>query len=127
MGTGKGKKDPASAKKSSSSSKPVFKPAHLHRILRDRTKMRVSNKAIIATSTLLEYLLSEIVNVAKEICDEEHKKKIISKHISMAIRKDEELNTFGKKWVIKEGGVCPTNFADSGAKGKDKDRQKGAQ
>ncbi|OAG32026.1 histone H2A [Nematocida displodere] len=108
MGTGKGKKDPASAKKASSSSKVIFKPAQLHRILRDKTKMRVSHKAIIAIAALLEYILGEIVEGAKVICDEEGKRKVVSKHISLSIRKDNELNNFGRNWLIKEGGVCPT-------------------
>ncbi|KAI5185413.1 histone H2A [Nematocida homosporus] len=113
MGTGKGKKDPASAKKTSNSSKVIFKPAQLHRILRDKTKMRVSHKAIIAIAALLEYVLGEIIEAAKLICDEENKRKIVSKHISLAIRKDEELNNLGRHWLIKEGGVCPTAQMES--------------
>jgi len=113
MGTGKGKKDPASAKKASNSSKVIFKPAQLHRILRDKTKMRVSHKAIVATSVLLEYVLGEIIEAAKLICDEENKRKIVSRHVSLAIRKDEELNMLGRCWLIKEGGVCPAAGAES--------------
>lgn len=124
MGTGKGKKDPASAKKNSTSTKPVFKPAQLHRILREKTKMRVSHKAIVAMSSLLEYILNEIINVAREICDGENKRKIISRHISQAIRQDEELDSsIGSQWVIKEGGVCPSAPVDS----KGKEKSKGAQ
>lgn len=116
MATGKGKKDPA-AKKASGGSKVIFKPAQLHRILRDKTKMRVSHKAIIGIAALLEYILGEIIEAAKLICDEENKRKIVSKHISLAIRKDEELNNLGRHWLIKEGGVCPTAQPESG-KGK---------
>lgn len=107
MVIGKGKKDLASAKKTSSTSKVIFKPAQLHRILRDKTKMRVSHKAIVAIAALLEYLLGEIIEAAKLICDEENKKKIVSKHISLAVRKDTELSYLGRNWLIKEGGVCP--------------------
>ncbi|KAH9386695.1 histone H2A [Nematocida major] len=117
MGTGKGKKDPASAKKASNSSKVVFKPAQLHRILRDKTKMRVSHKAIVAIAALLEYVLGEIIEAAKLICDEENKRKIVSKYISLAIRKDDELNNLGKHWLIKEGGVCPTSQMETKSKG----------
>ncbi|KAI5181664.1 histone H2A [Nematocida sp. AWRm80] len=108
MVVGKGKKDPASAKKASSSSKVIFKPAQIHRILKDKTKMRVSTKSIIAMSALLQYLVGEIIEAAKTICDEENKRKIVSKHIAMAIRRDDELNILGRRWLIKEGGVCPT-------------------
>lgn len=116
MAVGKGKKDPASAKKASNSNKVVFKPAQLHRILRDQTKMRVSHKAIVAIAALLEYILGEIIEAAKIICDEENKRKIVSKHISMAIRKDDELNILGRHWLIKEGGVCPTAQMDTKSK-----------
>ncbi|KAI5172923.1 histone H2A [Nematocida sp. LUAm3] len=124
MGTGKGKKDPASAKKATSGHKVIFKPAQLHRILRDKTKMRVSHKAIISIAALLEYVLGEIIEAAKVICDEEHKKKIVSKHISLAIRKDEELNNLGRHWLIKEGGVCPASQMESKSKAE---KTKGAQ
>ncbi|KAI5189118.1 histone H2A [Nematocida minor] len=126
MGTGKGKKDPASAKKASNSSKVVFKPAQLHRILRDQTKMRVSHKAIVAIAALLEYILGEIIEAAKLICDEENKRKIVSKHISLAIRKDEELNNLGRHWLIKEGGVCPTAQMETKSK-SDKSKTAAAQ
>lgn len=116
MGTGKGKKDPASAKKASSSSKVIFKPAQLHRILREKTKMRVSYKAIIAIAALLEYILGEIIEAAKLVCDEENKKKIIARHVSVAVRKDEELCNLGRHWLIKEGGVCPAPQMESKTK-----------
>jgi histone H2A len=108
MGTGKGKKDPASAKKASSA-KAVFKPAQIHKVLRDKTKMRVSHKAIVGFAAYLEYIIGEIIETAKGVCEEEGRKKIVTKHISMAIRRDEELSRLGKNWIIKEGGVCPTH------------------
>ncbi|EIJ87423.1 histone H2A [Nematocida parisii] len=106
MVVGKGKKDPASAKKVNQT-KPVFKTAQLHRMVRDKSKMRVSHKAIIAIGSVTEYTLGEIIEASKLICDEENKRKIVSRHLAIAIRKDEELYSLGRNWLIKEGGVCP--------------------
>jgi len=107
MRTGKGKKDPASAKKKSGVSRTSFKLALLHRLVRSLTKIRVSNKAIIGLAVALEYIICEMIEAAKLICDEEGRKKILTKHLYLAIRKDEELNVFTKHWVLKDGGVYP--------------------
>lgn len=125
MASGKGgKRDPASAKKSEKGGKVIFKPAQLHRILRDKTKMRVSHKAIVAVAALLEYVLGEIIEASTNMCSEEGKRKVVSKHISLAIRKDEELNILGKHWLIKEGGVLPTAVADTKRQKTEKSSQK---
>ncbi|EHY64439.1 histone H2A [Nematocida ausubeli] len=115
-GTGKGKKDPASAKKISNHNKPVFKTAQLHRMIREKTKMRVSHKAIVALGSVTEYTLGEIIEASKMICDEENKRKIVSRHLAIAIRKDEELYSLGRNWLIKEGGVCPSSQLESKTK-----------
>ncbi|TBU19915.1 histone H2A [Hamiltosporidium tvaerminnensis] len=107
MASGKGgKKDPiTSSKREASDPRSVCKLNQLHRIIRTRTRMRVSQSACVAVAAGLVYLMGEILEGSKAAAEEEGKKKILPKHINLAICKDEELGHVGHDWLIKGGGV----------------------
>ena len=105
--TGKGKKDPATAKKESkTNNRQVFKYAQLRGFIKEVVKYRISKAAIILLDAAGRYILGEILDSSKTVCDEEGKRKISVRHLSTAIYKDKELRILGIHWLIKEGGIC---------------------
>lgn len=61
------------------------------RTIKDRSGLRVSKTAIIAVQTALAYLLGEILEGAKLGALADEKKKILPKHITVAVQSDDEL------------------------------------
>ena len=55
----------------------------------------------------LQYLCSEILLTAGDICHEKKGKRIKPNHISRAIRNDEEMNKFMNNCSISQGGSVP--------------------
>lgn len=105
MATGKGgKKDPQSQAKESVQGN-VIKASHIKKMLKKTTKLRVSKDACKAVSAVLIYIISEIMDGARNIANADGKKKILPKHVNFAISKDSELDHIGHNWMIKNGGV----------------------
>lgn len=98
-----GKKDP---KKERSEDREVatFKPAHVKRIVKKLTKMRVSRDTLKAVSSAITYILLEILDGGKSCCLSEEKKKMSPRHINSAITSDSELSSLLKNYVIQSGG-----------------------
>lgn len=98
-----GKRDP---KKEKSEEREVttFKSAHIKRIVKKLTKMRVSRDALRSISSAITYILLEILDGGKTNCIAEGKKKMSPKHIKSAITADSELSSLLKNYVIQSGG-----------------------
>ena len=58
-------------------------------------------------AAVLEYITSEILELAGNACSEHKKKTIAPRHIQLAIRNDEELNKLMVNTTIIESGVLP--------------------
>lgn len=98
-----GKRDP---KKECAADKvaTTFKPAHIKRIVKKLTKMRVSRDTLKACSAAITYIMLEILDGAKACCQNEGKKKMSPRHINSAITSDAELSNLLKSYVIQSGG-----------------------
>ena len=104
--TGKAKK----AGKTSKSSKAglQFPVGRMQRILKKgRYARRVGVGAPVYAAAVLEYLSAEILELAGNAARDNKRKTINPRHITLAIRNDEELNKLLQHVTFSQGGVLP--------------------
>ena len=107
---GRGKKAAAAGKKSSSSAKaglqfPVGRVGRYMR--RQRVASRIGAGAPVYLAAVLEYLSAEILELAGNAAKDNKKKRIVPRHIQLAVRNDEELGKLLGGVTIAAGGVLP--------------------
>lgn len=109
----KGKKNPKWGKSSKISRSiragVTFPVSRIHRFMKPYAgaKMKVSGTAGIFTAAVVEYLAAEVLELAGNECKERKKKLIRPRHLTFAIKRDEELDSLIKA-TIRGGGVVPT-------------------
>jgi len=85
-----------------------FPVGRVHRHLREgRYAERVGAGAPVYLAAVLEYLAAEILELAGNASRDNKKKRIIPRHIQLAVRNDEELNKLLADVTIANGGVLP--------------------
>jgi histone H2A len=58
-------------------------------------------------AAVLEYLTAEVLELAGHACHDNKKKRIIPRHIQLAVRNDEEISKLLGGITISQGGVLP--------------------
>lgn len=68
---------------------------------------RLGNNSAVFLAGVLEYLCAEVLELAGNTSIANKKRRIIPRHLTLAVRNDEELNKLFENVTISEGGVPP--------------------
>lgn len=89
---------------------------------------RVGATAPVYLSAVLEYLTSEILELSIQAAQDNKRSRITPRHITLAVRNDDELNRLIGGTIIANGGVLPhINKALLPKKSPSKTEETGAQ
>jgi len=109
MSGGKGKAGSSEKASTSRSAKAglTFPVGRVHRLLRKGNyAQRVGSGAPVYLTSVLEYLAAEILELAGNAARDNKKSRIIPRHLQLAIRGDDELDSLIRA-TIASGGVLP--------------------
>ena len=113
-GKGKGGRGKKAGKSSSRSSKAglQFPVGRIARYMRNGSNVsRVGGGAPVYMAAILEYLAAEILELAGNAARDNKRKRIVPRHIQLAIRNDEELSNLLGGVTVAQGGVLPNIHA----------------
>jgi len=85
-----------------------FPVGRVHHFLKQgRYASRISAGAPVYLAAVLEYLCTEILELAGNAARDNKKARIIPRHLQLAVRNDEKLNKLLADVTIAAGGVLP--------------------
>ena len=107
-GKGRGKSKGKSQVTRSSRAGLQFPVGRVARYLRQGSyAARVGAGAPVYLAAVLEYMVAELMELAGNAAKDNKKSRIIPRHIQLAVRNDDELNSMFQQVTIAQGGVLP--------------------
>ena len=107
-GSGKGKGKSGKSQTRSSRAGLQFPVGRLARYLRTGGySKRVGAAAPVYMAAALEYICAEVLELAGNAAKDNKRSRITPRHIQLAVRNDDELNSFFGQTIIAQGGVLP--------------------
>ena len=106
--TGKCKATRAKPRSGAERANVVFAPARCTRLLKQgRYADNVSGSSGVFLAAVFDYLCSEILEIAGNICEQHKMQRIKPRHLQLAIRNDDELAKLMANIMISDGGYMP--------------------
>ena len=85
-----------------------FPVGRVHRHIKlGRYASRIGAGAPVYLAAVLEYMAAEVLELAGNAARDNKKSRIVPRHITLAVRNDEELNKFLGGVTVAAGGVLP--------------------
>ncbi|VDK41846.1 unnamed protein product [Anisakis simplex] len=85
-----------------------FPVTKFHRLMKENHHAkRVTQSAAVYLSAVVEYLSAEILELSGNACRDNKRKRLVPRHILLAVKNDEELDRMCSKVTIRSGGVLP--------------------
>merc|ERR1712119_66523 len=84
-----------------------FPVNRMRRNLKKATKPKVTKEAAIYAAAILEYCCAEVIELAGEKAIAKKKKRIMPRHVMMAMKGDEELNKLAGNVTFASAGSMP--------------------
>jgi histone H2A len=110
--TGKGGRGDKKSVSRSSKAGLQFPVGRIGRFLKaGKFSTRVGGGAPVYLAAVLEYLCAEILELAGNAARDNKKSRIVPRHITLAVKNDEELNKLLGNVTIAAGGVLPNIHA----------------
>jgi histone H2A len=87
----------------------IFPVPRMSAALRSMTvgRVRQGRSAGVYLASVVQYVVLEVLTLAGDLAKEAKKGRVIPRHISLAIRKDYDLDTLLGRGIVPEGGVLP--------------------
>ena len=98
-----------------------FSVARIAKLMKDgHYKERIGGGAPVYMSAAIQYICSEVTELACNLVEQQKKHRITARHIMMAIKQDPELNDLLGKGDFAQCGVVPkkVDYEKKGKKGK---------
>ena len=84
-----------------------FPVGRMGRYMRTGTELRVGAQAPVMMAAIMEYMCAEILELASVVCKDHKKKRIVPRHIELAVRNDIDMSRLYQNKTFFGAGMTP--------------------